>query len=540
MYKLLLCSRYLRTRWIALASIISITLGVGTMIVVNSVMSGFAHETQSHLRGVFADLLVETRSLDGFYDPERHKEEIRKVVGDQIEAMSATVMVPAMLSYQIQGQTQNRQITFIGVEEETVGAVTDFNKYLQHPANRKHISFDLPERGYDVRDYQAGPDAPERVGMDRAGWGWRRYWAQRRKELEEMRRQSLPPQAALNAGRNLFEGRGPVAKRINSPAVRDDEPAVEQTANDAGPGDPFKQGQPQQPEQIFDPGKEQYTGIVAGIGLFAYRGHDGVDHLLGLPGDDVKISFPTAGSPPNVKMETFTIVDFYESKMSEYDSTVVFVPMRKLQELRGMIDPTTGIGKVNAIQIKLKDERQAVAVRDKLRAAFPAELYGINTWRDKQSTLLDAVETETAVLNILLFMIVAVAGFGILAIFFMIVVEKTKDIGILKSLGASARGIMAIFLGYGLLLGVVGCGAGLVFGLLFVRYINSVRAGLEWLTGKAVFDPAVYQFQQIPTIVQPLTVTWIVLGALAIAVLASVLPARRAARLHPVEALRYE
>jgi lipoprotein-releasing system permease protein len=147
---------------------------------------------------------------------------------------------------------------------------------------------------------------------------------------------------------------------------------------------------------------------------------------------------------------------------------------------------------------------------------------------------------ETAVLNVLLFMIIAVAGFGILAIFFMIVVEKTRDIGILKSLGATGRGIMGIFLAYGLSLGVVGAGVGLVLGLVFVKYINQIADLLGRITGRPVFDPSIYYFQQIPTIVDVPTVAWIVAGAMAIAVLASILPARRAARLHPVEALRYE
>ena len=147
---------------------------------------------------------------------------------------------------------------------------------------------------------------------------------------------------------------------------------------------------------------------------------------------------------------------------------------------------------------------------------------------------------ETAILNVLLFMIIAVAGFGILAIFFMIVVEKTRDIGILKSLGASSGGIMGIFLAYGLSLGMVGSGAGLVIGLLFVANINEIADVLAWITGQEVFDPTIYYFQKIPTIVEPLTVAWIVAGAMLIAVVASILPARRAARLHPVEALRYE
>ena len=147
---------------------------------------------------------------------------------------------------------------------------------------------------------------------------------------------------------------------------------------------------------------------------------------------------------------------------------------------------------------------------------------------------------EKRILNLLLFLIIAVAGFGILAIFYMIVVEKTRDIGILKSLGAPGRGVMGIFLAYGLSLGMVGSGVGMAAGLLFVRYINEIAAGLGWLTGRPVFDPSIYYFYKIPAIVVPQTIAWIVAGALMIAVAASILPARRAARLHPVEALRYE
>jgi lipoprotein-releasing system permease protein len=154
--------------------------------------------------------------------------------------------------------------------------------------------------------------------------------------------------------------------------------------------------------------------------------------------------------------------------------------------------------------------------------------------------LLSAVRLETTILNILLFLIIAVAGFGILATFFMIVVEKTRDIGTLKALGASGGGVSSIFLSYGLLLGFVGSGAGLVGGLLFVDHINSVATVVERITGQEVFDPTVYYFTEIPTIVEPLTVTWVVCGAIAIAVLASVLPAMRAARMHPVQALRFE
>ncbi len=99
---------------------------------------------------------------------------------------------------------------------------------------------------------------------------------------------------------------------------------------------------------------------------------------------------------------------------------------------------------------------------------------------------------------------------------------------------------MSIFLAYGMSLGTVGTGAGILIGLLFVRYINRIADLVAWLTGQEVFDPTIYYFSEIPTIVSPLMVCWVALGAITIAVLASVLPALRAARLHPVEALRYE
>ena len=290
----------------------------------------------------------------------------------------------------------------------------------------------------------------------------------------------------------------------------------------------------------MDPATEQFTGVVPGIGLASFRDSKGIDRFLVLPGDDVKITFPTAGTPPKAVSDTFTIVDFYESKMSEYDSNFVFVPIAALQRMRGMIEPETGISSVNSIQIKLKEGANLDEVRNRLRGAFPAELYAVSSWRDKQGPLLSAVDMEMAVLNILLFLIIAVAGFGILAIFFMIVVEKTRDIGILKSLGASASGIAGVFLGYGLFLGIVGAGAVLILGLTITWNLNHIRAAVEWWTGQTVFDPSIYYFFKIPTIINPATVIWIIIGAIGIAVAASVLPALRAARLHPVEALRHD
>jgi lipoprotein-releasing system permease protein len=518
MYKYLLGWRYLRTRWIALASIISVTLGVATLIVVNSVMAGFTHEMMERMHGILADVIFEGPGLNGFPDAERHMEEIRRVAGDYIAGMTPVVTVPAMLTYEFRGHQFNRQIMLIGIDEATHARVSDFAKYLQHPENRRQLSFSLKERGYDVVDHQSPENAVPRPDMERAGWVHRRQWGERKKVL-------LQIQAAEEAA-----GR------------------QEQVPNQT-PENPFatrgQAGGVQPPQNVFDETTEQHKGVIIGKGLISqYLPSEQADRFLVIPGDDVQITVPTMPNAlqptPTGASRLFTVVDVYESKMSEYDSQFVFVPLRELQDFRGMIDPQTGIANITSIQIKLKNEADGELVRDKLRAAFRPELYGIFTWQDKQSSLLTAVALEKSILNILLFLIIAVAGFGILAIFYMIVVEKTRDIGVLKSLGASRNGVMGIFLSYGLSLGAVGAGAGLGLGLLFVRYINEIRDLLESITGTKVFDPSIYYFFRIPTIVEPLTVGWVVVGSIGIAVLASVLPARRAARLHPVEALRYE
>ncbi|MCE9606866.1 MAG: FtsX-like permease family protein [Planctomycetia bacterium] len=541
MYVFLLCRKYLSTRYIALASVVSVLLGVATMIVVNSVMKGFAVEMQARIHGVLSDVVFEAQSLEGFVDAQWHMNEIRKAAGEYIEGMTPTVVVPAMLSYKVQRQWVTQPVQLIGIDARTQSQASDFGQFLQHPDNRKNFSFNLREAGYDTQDGR-------RASLAEAGWG------HRRDEAAFNHTQAEPPDNDPLGLRGPAPSTSPndgaaasspyaVAAGPTNPAPQP-KPAVPQNAFEIAQAEAVKTGNPfpaAPPSQnTFDPAKQQHSGLVLGIALASYQDRAGQEQFLVMPGDDVRLTLPAAGTPPRAIDDLFTVTDFYECKMSEYDSQFVFVPIEKLQKLRGMIDPQTGNARVTSIQIKLKNDADGIIVRDKLKAVFHPQLYRVSTWRDKQGALLAAVQMETAILNVLLFLIIAVAGFGILAIFFMIVVEKTKDIGILKSLGASSRGIMGIFLAYGLSLGAVGAGGGLITGLAFVHYINEIADVLSHVTGRKVFDPSIYYFYKIPTIVDPATVAMIVVGALGIAVGASILPALRAARMHPVEALRYD
>jgi lipoprotein-releasing system permease protein len=525
MYRWLLCFRYLRTRYIALASIVSVMLGVATLIVVNSVMAGFAAEMHNRLHGLASDILIECHASGGMPDPEARLREIREVLGDTVEGASVSVHVPAMLGIEFNGQLITRHVNLVGIDSESYGKVSQFGQFLLHPENQKQVTFDLREAGY----------APNREQFPAAGWGYRRQKAEyeRLLEVERKRVDGELRKARQAAGLAAAPREGEADAAAQGPSMSGVTSELFTSEDGTGP-------------KTFNPAKDQFPGIVLGISTCSSRLRDSEgavrDHYYCRPGDDVRMMFPNASENAKVVNQKFTVVDLYESGMSEYDSTFAFMRLDQLQEFRGMIDPSTGIRSVTTVQLKLVPGADLNRARDLLRRRYPPDVFAFNiqTWRDMQGPLLAAVRLETTILNILLFLIIAVAGFGILATFFMIVVEKTRDIGTLKALGASGTGVMSIFLSYGVLLGVVGSGVGTIGGLLFVKYINSIAALIEKVTGQEVFDPTVYYFSSIPTIIEPFTVVWVVAGSIAIATTASVLPALRAARMNPVQALRFE
>lgn len=575
MYKLLLSWRYLRTRFIAIASIVSVTLGVATLIVVNSVMSGFISEMKNRLHGILSDIEMAAPGLGEIEWPDAHLDQIHDTLGEDVLATTKVVRVPALLNFQFNGRQFTQQIMLWGIDEESFGKVSDFLPYLTNRNKQTALNFQLEESGYDSK-------------LGECGWPYRREKAEILRQIEELTRQREQTKAATDpfspknlAAANNASGANPAfaANGVQNPSagspnvnpnavgfpdlpseVPDVEAVTQQLAEtmpatEAGTApaavsqhDPHAHLRPQiKAEDLFNPARDQYTGIVLGLAISNRKFVDEEtgktsDVFLLRPGDDVQIALPTGGARPMPIAENCTVIDFYSSNMHEYDSSFAFMPLKKLQQLRGMIDPLSGEGNVSAIQIRLKPEANLVAAKQKLEQRFPSALspFMIQTWQDIQRPILSAVDLEVTILNLLLFLIIAVAGFGILATFYMIVVEKTKDIGILKALGAPSAGVMSIFLGYGVALGAVGAGAGILLGLAFVWKINEIADLIQWITGREVFDPTVYFFSEIPTIVDPLTVAWVAAGSIAIAVLASVLPALRAARMHPVEALRYE
>jgi len=564
MYKLLLSWRYLLTRYIALASVVSMTLGVATMIIVNAVMLGFTSEMQKRIQGMSSDIIFEAATLDAIPDPDAHIRKIWQIAGDQIEGISPTVVTFALLSYRIADEYLTYQVQLVGIDCDTQGSVSDMQKYLQHPENRERLSFLLKQNGYDRISSQKSSIPYIREELGDAGWDYRRTTFARmeriRRQNDEFRR--LRDEAERKERETKERSTTP---SLEPPQISDWETLWERdgfgdfdgtqladsdTDSNLFGDNPYNLDETNRLNH-FDPTENQRTGIIIGIGLTCCWRDEAVDEktgkrfmedrLLIRPGDDVTLMFPTTGRNPKGRQEAFTVVDIMETRMTEHDDRLVFIPLEHLQRLRGMIDPVTGMKSATQILIKAKPGVNLDELKRTIHKEFANSstiIYQVKTWKDTQASLLSAVSTEVAILNVLLFLIFAVAGFGILAIFFMIVVEKTKDIGILKSLGASGGGIMQIFLVYSLSLGLVGSGIGIVLGLLFVAYIKEIAEVLSWFMGHSVFDPKIYSFSEIPTIVEPSTVFWIVFGAIFIAICSGVLPALRAARLKPVEALR--
>jgi lipoprotein-releasing system permease protein len=164
----------------------------------------------------------------------------------------------------------------------------------------------------------------------------------------------------------------------------------------------------------------------------------------------------------------------------------------------------------------------------------------VETWEEKQAAFLGAVQKELVLVVFLFSIISLVAVFLVFCIFFMIVVEKTKDIGIIKSVGATSGGVAAVFLGYGLAIGIIGAALGLLASYLIVHNINFLHAKMGELIGVKIWDEKTYAFDTIPNTMNPRDVVWIVIIAILSCIVGALVPAIRAARMNPVESLRWE
>jgi lipoprotein-releasing system permease protein len=211
----------------------------------------------------------------------------------------------------------------------------------------------------------------------------------------------------------------------------------------------------------------------------------------------------------------------------------VLVPVNVGQELYGLEDALHGI------TVRTVDPYAAESIKQAISKYLKPPQYA-QTWIDMNNQYFEAVRLERTVMFFLLFFIIIVAAFGIMNTLITVTVQKTREIGIMKALGANIWQIVWVFLGQGVVVGFFGTGIGLALGMTLIRYRNEFS---HWLAGTfhiEIFPKQVYQFSEIPAEVVPIDVAKICIGAFIICWVFALLPAYRAARLDPVKALRYE
>jgi lipoprotein-releasing system permease protein len=316
----------------------------------------------------------------------------------------------------------------------------------------------------------------------------------------------------------------------------------------------------------------KWPGMIAGVGVLDIKKNkegetiNRSSRLFELP---VKLTV-MGTQPGSISVDlaekaerNFWLVDDSRTGVWQFDSKTVYVPFEVLQSMLGMNEKTatdkatgekvTEPARATDIQVKVKPGVDLSAAKEKIAAvvaevkaahpeerAFRGDAPKVETWEEDKATFINAIENETVLMTFLFGIISLVAVFLIFCIFYMIVVEKTKDIGIIKSVGASAGGVAGIFLGYGLAIGLVGGALGLGLSYLIVTNINEIHQALGDLMGIQIWNPEVYLFDTIPN-----ELNWTDVGVIAVVmVVASVagalIPAVIAAAKKPVDALRWE
>ncbi|ACD72309.1 hypothetical protein P053_02507 [Brucella abortus 01-4165] len=258
---------------------------------------------------------------------------------------------------------------------------------------------------------------------------------------------------------------------------------------------------------------------------------------LGLSvGDTLRVISPDGDVTPfgvNPRVKAYPIVAIFEIGMSEYDSSIVMMPLSEAQLFFNQE------GKVQSLEIFVDNPDKVDAMRAPVEEAAARQLSLVD-WRQRNQTFFSALEVERNVMFMILTLIVLVAALNIISGLIMLVKDKGHDIAILRTMGATRGAVMRIFLMTGAAIGVTGTVAGVILGVVVCLNVERLREFFSWLSGTTLFNPELYFLSQIPAKMDPGETLSVIVMALVLSFIATIFPAWRAAKLDPVEALRYE
>lgn len=594
MYKIFLCLRYLRSKILALCAVFGVALCAFMMLTMVSVMSGFQAKIQRAAKGLFGDIVIESNGEHGIGWYDEFIEQVKKDV-PEVAHVDPFILSYGMLRIEDDPNfRQHVQVAGIRLPKEAnkpsrVDA-TDFEHGLFVQKDQARPSFDPPlgdikktlnaqkamlskvfER--DFADELAKLDddlrkqSIKQVGLAR--------YAFSRNDIKLTPKKLRLLNSLINAETFLYEARSNIALAAKYEKARESLQKQLDAAIKADASETEIEGIEEKLDLILNNTKmeDPRYRVILGVGIqgLSKRTSKGDTLRFMLPGHRIVLYVAPLGKAmsmtnisPNI--HKFTIIDDNKADVSSIDSKIVYVPFETLQTMNNMgpeYDAENGKlvtpARTSQLHVKVhgangEEQLRAVAekiqdVWDKFSASFNNKPFSlrpamrgvsVQTWRQRQQRVIAPIESQRVLVIIITIIMSFVAIALIFVILYTIVVQKTKEVGLLKAVGASNFGVARLFLLYGASISLAGSVIGIVGAKYFVQNINAVQNWTSEQFGFQVWRKESFMFEFIPNQVDWTAAIWILVGAIFAGLLGALVPALRAARMQPVEALRYE
>ena len=554
MYKLLLCFRYLRSKIIAYLAIGGVMLCVFMMLVSVSVMTSFLDKIEKAAKGLFGDIVMEPHTTKGMAHYDEFIGMVKQELPDVVEEASPFILTFGML--RLSGDPDYRQsIQVAGIRLPERTGVTDFEHGLFIQKDDLNATFDpaiTTVQNKIIEDAKKVEEIAKRNNLNDPA-------SPLSPDQRHLLRQINNARHFQNAGYSALLTYDPQL-HLNIERKKKEIEELEQQGASETTLDPLREELDRLDNQrlVQEPAYRAIPGL--GIPGLSHRTRKNEVIRILSPGNEIILYVAPLGQNMSHKhiepeIHKFTIIDDHCSGVSSIDDNIVYIPFTTAQLMNRMDAGSNadGLGRCNQIHIKVKnpdiDELQLRAVAEKIRGVwdrfqtrYPASASAmeIKTWRERQVRVVAPLEGQRVLIIIIISIMSGVAVVLVFVILYTIVVQKTREIGILKAVGASNAGVAGLYFMYGGAISFVGSILGTLLGWYVTGRINEIHDWVGDVFGIRIFSRETHMFAVIPDDVDWNAAVYIVIGTILSGLIGALLPAVRAAKMQPVEALRYE